>query len=60
MMKLQLTLKPLSNIDEKLFELFCIKNELAKYFAKCHNVFKYFVLHIVIPQNDTFLNYRAN
>ena len=47
-------------MDEKLFELFCIKNELAKYFAKCHNVFKYFVLHIVIPQNDTFLNYRAN
>ena len=39
MIKLQLTLKPLSNMDEKLFELFCFKNDLAKYFAKFHNVF---------------------
>ena len=45
----------------KIFELFCIKNDFAKYFAKCHNLFKYFVLHImVIPQNDTFLYYRTN
>ena len=47
-------------MGEKLFELFCIKNIFAKYFGKCSNLFKYFVSHIVIPQNNTFLYYRTN
>ena len=34
--------------DEKLFELFFVKNDFAKYFVKCCNLFKYFVLHIMI------------
>ena len=38
MMKLQLTLKHNFNTGEKSFELFCIKNDLPKYFAKCHNL----------------------
>ena len=38
----------LIDIDEKLFELFCITNHLAKYFAECHYLFKYFVLQIMI------------
>ena len=35
-------------MGEKLFELFCIKNDFAKYFSKCYNLFKYFVSHIMI------------
>ena len=27
--------------DERLFELFCIENNFAKYFAKCCNLFIY-------------------
>ena len=40
--------------DENLFELFCIDNDFAKYFAECHNLFfNNFVSHIMIfPQND--------
>ena len=46
------------NTDEKLFGLICIKNDFPKYFAKCHNLFKYFVLHItVIPWNEIFILY---
>ena len=42
--------------DEKIFELFCIENSFARYFAKCHNLFKYFVLLItVVLRNDTFI-----
>ena len=39
MMQLQLTLKDNFNTGEKSFELFCIKNDLPKYFAKCHCLF---------------------
>ena len=35
-------------IDEKLFELFCIENNFVKYYAKCRNLFKYFVLYSTI------------
>ena len=28
-------------MDEKLFELFSIKNDFAKCFANCHNLFIY-------------------
>ena len=27
-----------------LIELFCIENDFAKNFAKCHNFFEYFVV----------------
>ena len=48
-------------MDENLFELFCIKNDFARNFEKCQNLFKYFVSHItVIPRNDLFLYYRKN
>ena len=46
---------------KKVYELFCIENDFAKYFAECRNSFKYFVLHImVIAWNDTYLYYRTN
>ena len=35
-------------MDEKHFELFCIENDFAKYFANCCNIFKYFVLHTTV------------
>ena len=38
MMKLRLILKHFY-MDEKHFELFCIKNDFAKYFAKQRNLF---------------------
>ena len=42
--------------NEKLFELFCIKNDFLKYFVKCRNLlylFKHFVSNIaIIPRND--------
>ena len=48
-------------MGEKLFELFCIKNDFAKYFGGCCNLFKHFVSHIIIiPQINTFLYYRTN
>ena len=28
--------------------IFCIENDFAKYFAKCRNLFKYFVSHTMI------------
>ena len=66
-MKLQLTLKHRFYTDEKLFELFCIENNFAKYFANVaiYNakiyLFECFVSHItVIPRNDTFLYYRTS
>ena len=35
-------------------KLFCIKNDFAKHFAKCRNLFKYFVSHtMIIFRNDT-------
>ena len=35
-------------------KLFCIENDFAKHFAKCHNFFKYFVSHtMIIFRNDT-------
>ena len=47
--------------DEKLFELFCIKVDFAKYFEKRHSFFKYFVSNIiVILRNELFLYYRSN
>ena len=55
-MNLSLTLKHGFYTNEKLFTLFCIENDFAKNFAKCHNLFKYFVSHItVISRNNTFL-----
>ena len=37
-------------------KLFCIENDFAKHFAKCHNFFKYFVSHtMIIFRNDTSL-----
>ena len=61
-MKLWLTVKHNFYTSEKLFELFCFKNDFVKYFAECRDLlFKYFVLHImVIPQNNTFLYYKSN
>ena len=36
-------------MGEKLFELFCVKNDFAKYFAKCHNLlYTYFVSHTMV------------
>ena len=48
--------------NEKCFELFCVENDFAKnYFAKQRNLFKHFVLLImIIPRNDTFLYYRTS
>ena len=43
-------------MGEKLFELFCIKDDFAGYFGECFNLIKYFVSHIiVIPQINTLL-----
>ena len=52
-------------MEKKLFgELFCIKNDFPKYFAKCHNLlylFKYFVARItIISRNDALLYHRTN
>ena len=45
--------------QKNLFELFCIETDFAKYFAKCRNLFKYFVSHITVtPRN--FLYHRPN
>ena len=38
MMKLQLTRKHCYYMDKKLFELFCIENDFAKYFPKCRHL----------------------
>ena len=47
-------------MGEKLFELFCTKNDSAKYFGECCNLFTYFVLQIIIiPRIYTFLYYRT-
>ena len=47
-------------MGKKLFELFSIKNDFTKYFAKCWNLFKHFVLPIMaILLNNTFLYYRT-
>ena len=50
----------------KLFELFCIENDFPRYFAKCSNLFKYFVAHMTViemmrsnqiwPQDESNLN----
>ena len=44
-MKLQLTTKHRFNTDEKRFDLFCIENDFAKYFASYVSIYliKYFV-----------------
>ena len=57
-----INIKTLFYNGEKLFELFCFKNDFVKYFAECRDLlFKCFVLHImVIPQNNTFLYYKSN
>ena len=34
-------------MEERLFELFYNENDFAKYFAKLHYLFKYFVWHII-------------
>ena len=47
-MELQLTLKQHFHTGQKLFELFCIKNDFTEYFGECCNLFKYFVSHIII------------
>ena len=55
-MKLWLTLKHHFYTGGKLFELFYIKHDFAKYFAECPNLFKYLVSHIMmISRNNTFL-----
>ena len=47
-------------MGKKLFELFSIKNDFAKYFAKCWNLFKHFVLPImVILPSNTFPYFRT-
>ena len=41
--------------------MFCIENDFAKYFAKCPDLFKYFVPHtMIIFRNDTFPYYKTN
>ena len=35
--------------QKNLFELFCIETDFAKYFAKCRNLFIYFVTHYSNP-----------
>ena len=56
-MELKLTLKHNFSAGEKVFELFCIKNDFDSYLAKRHN----FVSHItLIPRNNTLLYYSAN
>ena len=41
--------------------IFCIENDFAKYFAKCRNLFKYFVSRtMIIFRNDTFPYYKTN
>ena len=41
--------------------IFCIENDFAKYFAKCRNLFKYFVSHtVIIFRNHTFPYYKTN
>ena len=51
-------------MKEKIFrELFCIKNDFPKYFAKCCNLlylFNFVSKITIIPQNDTFLYHRTN
>ena len=48
-------------MDEKLFELFWIKNDFANSFEKCCNIFKHFALHnILFSQNNKFHYYRVN
>ena len=43
------------------FQWLCIENDFAKYFAKCGNLFKYFVSrHIITFRNDTFPYYKTN
>ena len=43
-------------MEEKLFELLCIENDLPKYFAKCHNLIFFFFRKLQQnPQNDAFL-----
>ena len=37
-----------------------MKNDFAKYFGECCNLFKYFVSHIIISRINTFLYYRTN
>ena len=39
MMKLSLISKHNFYTDEKLFELFCSKNDFPKYFARCQHLF---------------------
>ena len=49
------------NYNWQFFELFCIKNDFAKCFAKCCNFIKYFASHItVILENVILLYYRKN
>ena len=48
-------------MGENLLELIWIKNDFAKYFRECCNLFKYFVSHIIIILRiNTFLYYRTN
>ena len=38
------------------FELFCTESNFSRYFAKCCNLFKYFVAHMtVIARNDEII-----
>ena len=57
-MKSKLTLK--HGFHTRLFELCGTENDFTKYFAKCPNLFKYFVSDItVIAPNDTLLYYKT-
>ena len=45
--------------NKRLFKLFRIEMDFAKYFAKCPNLFKYFVSDITATApNDTLLYYK--
>ena len=39
-------------MDENLFELFCVKNDFAKYFEKYHNLFVY-IFYFTYYSNST-------
>ena len=58
-MKSKLTLKHGFHTNKRLFELCGTENDFTKYFAKCPNLFKYFVSDITATApNDTLLYYK--
>ena len=41
--------------NERLFELICIENDFAKYFAKCRTLLKYFISHIKVIHRNKYI-----